>query len=128
MRLLDTSAWVEYFRGTEKGAVVRTILAGGIAYTSAITLAEITKWLSENNLDSTIPLRQIKINSVIIPLEESILIESGRRYVLLRRVRPKIGLIDVIIYVSAHLHALMLVTGDSDFKGLPNVEMLQKVL
>lgn len=124
MKLLDTSAWVEYFKGTEKGSIVRTILAENTVYTSAITLAEITKWLSENNLDSGLPIRQIKINSVIIPLEEPILIESGRRYVLLRGVRPKIGLIDTIIYVSADLHALTLVTGDLDFRGLPHVEML----
>ncbi len=124
MKLLDTSAWVEYFKGTEKGRKVRDILAANPTYTSAITLAEITKWLTENAIDLEVPLHQIKINSVLTPLEEPILIESGRRYAILRKVRKKIGLIDAIIYVSAGLHALILVTNDFDFIGLPNVEML----
>ena len=124
MKLLDTSAWVEYFKGSEKGEKVKTILAEHQIYTSAITFAEISKWLSENNISPDFAIEQIKINSIIISLEEPILIESGTRYTPLRKIKPKIGLIDTIIYVSAILHDLTLVTRDYDFQGLTNVEMI----
>lgn len=124
MKLLDTSAWVEYFKGSEKGKRVRAILAESQTYTSAITFAEISKWLSENHLPLEIAIAQIKKNSIIIDLEENLLIESGRQYVFLRKIKLKTGLIDTIIYVSAILHDLTLITGDFDFQGLTGVEII----
>lgn len=124
MKLLDTSAWVEYFKGTEKGKKIKIMLAGPQIYTSAITFAEISKWLSENHLPLEMAIAQIKKNSIIIDLEENILIESGRQYIFLRKIKPKMGLIDTIIYVSAILHNLTLITGDFDFQGLAKVEII----
>lgn len=124
MKLLDTSVWVEYFKGTDKGKKIKIMLAEPQIYASAITFAEISKWLSENNISPEMAIEQIKVNSIIIDVEEAILIESGKRYVSLRKIKPKIGLIDTIIYISAILHGLTLVTGDFDFQGLLKVEMI----
>ncbi|HLC97989.1 MAG TPA: PIN domain-containing protein [Candidatus Nanoarchaeia archaeon] len=124
MKLLDTSAWVEYFKGSEKGRKVLKVLEEEEVYTSAITFAEITRWVVDNrgNVDSVLSL--IRRNSVIIQLEEPILVESGKIYGQLRKIKKSIGLIDVIIYISALLHGLELVTGDYDFHGLPAVVMI----
>ena len=124
MKLLDTSAWVEYFKGSEKGRKVLKVLEEEEIYTSAITFAEITRWVVDNrgNVDSVLSL--IRRNSVIIQLEEPILVESGKIYGQLRKIKKSIGLIDVIIYISALLHGLELVTGDYDFHGLPAVVMI----
>ncbi len=124
MKLLDTSAWVEYFKGSEKGRRIKIILAEPEVYTSAISIAEISKWLYENNIPPELGVEQLKINSIIINLEEPILIESGKRYFALRKIKPKIGLIDTIIYVSAIIHNFTLVTTDFDFQGLPKVEIV----
>lgn len=124
MKLLDTSAWVEYFKGSEKGKKVLKIAAEEEMYTSAITFAEIARWVVDNGGDVYFVLSQIKKNSVIIQLEEPILVESGKIYRSLRKIKKSIGLIDVIIYVSALLHGLELVTGDYDFQGLPAVVMI----
>jgi len=124
MKLLDTSAWVEYFKGSEKGRKVKLILAELPTYTSALTFAEISKWFADNHLPIEIGIKQIKINSIVLSIEEKVLIESGKRYALLRALKPKIGLIDTIIYVTARLHNLTLVTGDYDFKGLESVELV----
>ena len=124
MKLLDTSAWVEYFKGSEKGKKVRALLAEAEIYTCAMTLAEISRWFTENNLPLEQGIRQIKTNSILLDVEEPILVESGRTYVALRKIRPKMGLIDAIIYVTAARHNLTLITGDFDFNGLPNVEMM----
>ena len=115
---------MEFFKGSEKGAKVKEILDKEEICTSAITLAEITKWCVENNGDVKFILNQVKQNSIIIAVEEEILVEAGRVYGKIRAMSPKISLIDVIIYVSARKHDLILWITDKDFKNLLNVEML----
>ena len=124
MKLLDTSAWVEYFKGSEKGVVVKQILEVSEVYVSALTLAEISRWVYENGGDVLFAIENIKKNAVVLPLEDSILVESGIQYVNLRKIKKKISMIDVIIYVTSAVHGLVLVPGDSDFKGLMGVELI----
>ena len=124
MKLLDSSAWVEYFKGTATGSNIKTILEEGAA-TSAISLAEIAKWAQENGADVTQVITQMKKNAIVISLEEPILIESGKQYVRLRKIQKSIGMIDVIIYITALIHGLQLITTDNDFRGLPETEFLR---
>lgn len=76
MIVFDTSAWVEFFKGTEKGARVKKVLEKEEVYTSAISFAEITKWCVENGLELSLILNHVHCNSIIITLEEDILIEA----------------------------------------------------
>ena len=47
--LIDSYAWIEYFRGTRRGENVREFIEGGSAATSVLTLAEMhEKYLREN--------------------------------------------------------------------------------
>ena len=124
MKLLDTSAWVEYFKGTPSGVLVKTLIQNNTIYTSAITLAEISKWVSGYNGNINFIIAHIKKNSIILLLDELILVQSGKNYALLRKVNKKISLIDVIIYTSAVIHDLTLVTCDRDFKGLADVDFI----
>ncbi len=41
MPVYDTYAWIEYFRGSEKGAVVKRLLESQKGYTPSIVLAEV---------------------------------------------------------------------------------------
>ena len=43
MVVLDTYAWVEYFRGSERGLVVKEFLEKGEVVTPSITLAELAR-------------------------------------------------------------------------------------
>ena len=124
MKVLDTSAWIEYFKGTEKGAKVKCILAEEVVGTSVLTLAEMAKWCVETKSDWDKVIIQIKANSNLIPVEELILIEGGKLYPQLRKIKTKIGLIDVLIYVSTIFHEAELVTSDTDYAGLASVLML----
>ncbi|MDO8642572.1 MAG: PIN domain-containing protein [Candidatus Woesearchaeota archaeon] len=125
MKLFDTSVWIEFFKGSPSGEQVKLILQKEQVYTSTITLAEISRWAHDNSGDIHQIVRHIKKNSVLIPLEEPILIECGKQYTSLRKIKPKMGMIDMLIYFSALFHGLDVLTTDSDFKGLPSVEMLQ---
>lgn len=124
MKLLDTWAWIEYFEGSEKGVKVKSMMEKSEVYTSAISLAEISKWVCLNNGNLESAVKQVKTNSIIINLEEAILLEAGRKYIELRKIKKDIGLIDILIYTSADIHGLAIVTGDPDFDGLAGVEML----
>lgn len=126
MKLLDTWAWIEYFKGTEKGAKVKQLLDEHYVATSAISLAELSKWFYQNKKSFPFKdiLQQIKTHSLILPLDESLLIESGYTYLALREIKKDIGLIDSIIYTTAQLHQLVTVTNDPNFQGFPDVEMI----
>ena len=122
MKLLDTWAWIEYFKGSEDGFKIKKLIEKKEVYTSAISLAEISKWFYQNKCNVGLGVKQIKQNSIIINLEEDILIESGKKYVELRKIKKDIGLIDVIIYTTAISYGLALITKDPDLLELPSVE------
>jgi predicted nucleic acid-binding protein len=122
MRLFDTSAWIEFFEGTNKGEYVKSLFSG--SFTSAITLAEICAWYEKNDKNPASAIAKIKKISMIIPVHEEALINAGFVYSQLRKQRKKIGLIDAIIYVTSQLHGLVLLTKDTDFRRLPGVELV----
>jgi predicted nucleic acid-binding protein len=123
--LLDTYAWVEYLKGTAKGGAVKAILDNGsVAYTSAISLAEISEWLHRNGLDVHKGIESITSLSLVIPLGEAILVEGGIAHVELRKIRKDIGMIDALIYTTGQMHNLDVLTGDPHLMGLPGVQML----
>lgn len=120
MKLFDTNIWIEYFKGSRKGERVKTLLQSETVYTSAISLAEIAKWVSENggNVDKFVA--QVK-KSTIVQANENILVESGKLYGKVRDLKKSIGMIDLIIYTTGLLQGVEIVTFDEDFIGLPNV-------
>ena len=124
MIILDTWAWIEFLKGSEKGEKIKSIIENNEIYTSAISIAEISKWVDQNKLEVNERIEKIKQNSKIIYLEETTLIESGKKYNELRKIKKNIGLIDVIIYTTSLLYNLILVTNDEDFSNLPNVQRI----
>ena len=124
--LLDTSAWIEYFKGTGKGGKIKGFLTERktALYTCPITIAEISVWCYKNGEDPHLFLGKIKNLSALLELSEPILAASGKIYFEWRKTNDKIGLIDSIIYSTAVFHGLTLLTTDSDFKGLSNIALL----
>ena len=112
MKLFDTWAWIAYFKGGTRGAKARAILENEEVCTSLISLAEISKWAAENGSDFGPFLKDIKQGSILLPLEEGTLIGSGQKYLELRKKKKTIGMIDTIIYTTACIHGLKVVTGD----------------
>ncbi|MBI5226963.1 PIN domain-containing protein [Candidatus Micrarchaeota archaeon] len=126
MMLLDTSAWIEIAQGTEKGRKILEITSTSLAlYTNIITIAEVSQWAEKNKLDINEELRKITNNSTIIQMEFEMLKVAGKDYCMLRKIKKKISLIDSIIYTSASIHNLELVTADRDFEGLENVRFVK---
>jgi predicted nucleic acid-binding protein len=125
MILLDTSAWVEYFKSTEKGTKVKELFYQNMGvYTCPLTLAEISVWCHKNKENPEAFIQKIKLLSAMLELTADILLASGRTYSVEREKNGKIGLIDCIIYNSARFHGLKLWTKDKDFENLVDVELI----
>ncbi len=125
MMLVDTSAWIELFRGTPKGLHIQQLLEAETSnYTSLISIAEISQWAYKNQIDANSLLDPLEKQTVYLELNPELLKLAGQKYCELRRTRKTIGLIDTIIDTTACLHGLTLVTADKDFENLPNVKLV----
>ena len=123
--LVDTSAWIEYFKATEKGKRIVSLLQEGRAlYTCPLTIAELTHWCLKNNKDPLPFIQKVMSFSRLLDLTVDILVVSAKICYKERIKNDKIGMIDCIIYASALAHNLPLLTTDQDFSGLSGVEFL----
>ena len=124
--LLDTSAWIEFFQDTDKRPIVQTILKNEENFTSEITFAEIVNWCFKNKVESKIQgyVEGIKKGSKILMLNESIIIYAGKLNYERKKLIKNWGMLDSLILATALLYDLKILTKDSHFKDLENVEVL----
>ncbi|MBI2141765.1 PIN domain-containing protein [Candidatus Woesearchaeota archaeon] len=66
--LLDTSAWVDFIEGNEKGREIKRILEGRENFTSLATIAELTQWCLRNSKEEAATIEYVKRISQILPL------------------------------------------------------------
>jgi predicted nucleic acid-binding protein len=124
--ILDTYAWIEFFKGSERGKKVEDILKKERCYTSAVSLAEIVEWCFKNNLEQKIEEYVVKIKNgtLVIFLGDIISTLAGKlNYERKKKIRGW-GMLDSFILASANLNNLKILTGDKHFRDLPNVIML----
>ena len=122
--LLDTSAWIEFFIGSEKGKRVKDILYKNDSYTSIVTLAEVTNWALKESRDAEFLVKAIKQLSNIIELDEDMAVLAGKLNFERKKSNKKWGMLDSFILASGSIYGLKILTKDSDFKDLSDVEML----
>lgn len=126
MLLLDTWAWVEYFKGTAHGARVGEVLAReDTVATSILTVAE----LGDLHFRDGRPALEERISFIasrgrLLEVTRAVAEKAGRTKWAQRRRKRAMGLGDAIIYETAQAEGLTVLTGDPGFKGLPGVEFL----
>lgn len=114
--LLDTYAWVEFFNGTKKGERVKNLIKTQSCFTSAISIAELSEWIENEQFNRKAILQNVKSFSTIIDLDNSILEMAGIIKIKKRKTIKGIGLIDCIIISTGRYYNLQIVTGDNHFK------------
>ena len=123
--LLDTSAWVEFLLGTEKGTKVKEILTKEELFASIATLPELVQWCLRYNLATIAEsLKAIKQNSQILALTEEIGLRAGKLNYERKKAGRKWGMIDSIIVATAQTYGLKVLTKDNAFRDLPEAQML----
>jgi predicted nucleic acid-binding protein len=117
--LIDSYAWIEYFRGSEAGEKAREYIEGGGALTPTIVLAELSdKYLRERQKFSE-DLLFIKSKSHILTLDEETALSAGKLNVNMKKEIRGWGMADSIILATAMKNKAVVVTGDEHFRKIP---------
>lgn len=125
MRILfDTYAWVEYFRGSAKGEKVHKFLKKEEILTPSIVLVELSCKAFKEDWNFVKCLEFIKTKSLIVDLNEELIINIGKVYCEMRKKKPHFSLPDSIILCTAITEKAKILTGDKHFKGMREVEFL----
>ena len=118
--LLDSSAWIELFEGSAKGRQVEALLLDNPGFASAVSYAEIWMWAIKNRKDADAVIQKLEQIARILPVGKRELIGAAVITLERKKTHPKWGLADAIIYMTAKVHGLELLSADHDFKGLEN--------
>ena len=119
--IIDSYAWVEYFKGSAKGEILRALFLNEehAFATLECSLAEIKGWCLRENRDFDQHFTIIRANSTIFSVVQQNWIEAARERFELRKSRKHFGLIDAVILVKQKEHGCKVISGDPHFKDLP---------
>ena len=123
MRLIDTSAWIEWLMASPTGkAVASKIPVRDEWLVPTLVQLELAKWLTrelgEDKTDQVVAFTQM---CTVAPLDTKIALAAAE---MCRT--HKLATADAIIYATALEHGADLVTCDAHFDGLPGVTLISK--
>lgn len=122
--LLDTSAWIEFFIKSEKGRIVKKYLETKECYTSIVTIAEISNWAMKESRNGMELIEFVTTSTKILDLNFSISFLGGELNFKRKKIGKKWGMLDSFILATSLVYNLKILTKDSHFKDLTNVEIL----
>ena len=123
LRVVDTSAWIEWLTGSALGQKLgRQLPDKPRCIVPTIVQLELSKWLvrelGEEQADQVIAYTQ---KCVVVPLDTTIALRAAD----LHR-EHKLATADAIVYATARHQGAELLTCDAHFKGLPGVALFAK--
>lgn len=123
MRLVDTSAWIEWLRDSPTGEAIRALLPSRDAWlVPTMVQLELVKWLSrevgEEPADQVIALTR---KCRVVDLDTRLAITAADV-----SARHKLATADAVVYATAVAHDADVLTCDSHFEGLPKVIFIPK--
>lgn len=123
MRLVDTSAWVEWLIDSEVGKAVEAALPERDDWlVPTIVQFELAKWLArevgEDKADQIIAFTE---RCVVMPLDTRLALAAAEA-----SARHKLAMADAIVYATAQANGADLLTCDAHFEGLSGVTLIPK--
>lgn len=123
MRLVDTSAWIEWLTGTAIGKKLSTELPDRSQWiVPTIVQLELAKWLTreldEDKADRVIAFTQ---KCIVVPLDTGLALSAAdmhRHY--------RLATADAIVYATAQQQSADLLTCDGHFDRLPGAIVFRK--
>jgi predicted nucleic acid-binding protein len=124
LRVVDTSAWIEWLTGSALGkTLARQFPDKPRCIVPTIVQLELSKWLvrevGEERTDQVIAYTQ---QCAVVPLDTTIALLAAD----LHR-EHKLATADAIVYATAQNQLAELLTCDAHFKGLPGVVFFPKL-
>jgi predicted nucleic acid-binding protein len=123
MRVVDTSAWIEWMLASTTGMEVAPLLPDKSAWlVPTIVQLELAKWLARNvEEDRADQAIAFSLTCVDAPLTSEIALQAAELCI-----RNKLATADAIVYATALEHHADLVTCDRHFEGLDGVVLIAK--
>ena len=118
--VMDSSAWIEYFGGSEKGNKIKSLIENKKIASSIIAISEIAYKFDSEKKSFFNFINFISTNSTILPLTIDISVNAGSIKTLFRKKTNKFSLIDAIHLATAQEHHSILLTTDNDFLQAKN--------
>jgi toxin FitB len=120
--IADSSIWLEFFIGTERGKQFRDLLHEEDLLMPSITIFEVFKRLYTEKDETTALscLAQMR-QKQIVDLNDHLSVIAAKI-----SAEKKLPMADAIIYATALIYDATLWTQDADFNGLPNVKYFPK--
>ncbi|ODS38377.1 MAG: hypothetical protein A7316_08185 [Candidatus Altiarchaeales archaeon WOR_SM1_86-2] len=122
--IIDAYAWIEYFKGTSQGEVVKEHLDKEGAYTPINVLADVYYFFKRINRDFDFALKVIKSKSDIYDFNEDEWLQSVEIKHELRKKMKDFGIMDALVMACAENLKGAVITGDPHFKDEDNVIFL----
>lgn len=127
--LVDSWAWIEYFKGTLAGEKVKELLENSQdkIIVSTVNIAEVYNSFlrdysyPDNDRYAKASRSAMKQRSYICEVDEMIAVDSAKI-----KHEKKLGLGDSIIYATAKREEAKVMTGDPHFRGLNDVIFLER--
>jgi len=116
--LIDTFAWLEMLKGSEKGANARSVIREAPEiYLSALTLYELQYRIAQIKNDESVAaiIRQITGRAEVIPVDSRIAIQGGKIKLRQKSLKTDMGAVDCLILATAQIYNLKILTGDPHF-------------
>lgn len=124
MRLVDTSAWIEWLIASPTGKAVEGMIPAREDWlVPTIIQLELAKWLArevgEDKADQVVAFTQM---CFVVPLDTKIALSAAEICS-----KHKLATADAIVYATALEHGADLLTCDAHFDGLPGVTHVAKI-
>ena len=119
--IIDSYAWVEYFRGTKEGAAAKEYIEKKSNATCSITIAELAEKYKREGKDFSKDYEFMISKSEIIDLSGDIALAAGEINFENKKKIKNWGMSDAIILATARIFNAKVVTGDEHFRNLNEV-------
>ncbi|MEK6961622.1 MAG: PIN domain-containing protein [Nanoarchaeota archaeon] len=121
--ILDTHAWIEYFRGSEAGEQVKRAIenTNNRVYTAECSMGELWEWATREKHDFERASNIMMAITSFCPIELADWTEAARIKREIREKHRDFGMMDALILCKQRQLGCRLLTGDPHFAGLPGV-------
>ncbi len=119
--IIDSYAWVEYFKGTEQGKKAREFIEEKNSATSVVTIAELSEKYERENKNFDEDFNFIASQTKIISLNMELALLAGKINYENKKKIKNWGMADSIVLSTANLNKAKVVTGDEHFRNLDSV-------
>ncbi|MBI5392537.1 type II toxin-antitoxin system VapC family toxin [Candidatus Woesearchaeota archaeon] len=120
--MIDSWAWIEYFKGTQYGRKIIPYLdSEEEIIISSINIAEVYHFLLKNNIKQiTAHIEFMTSTAFTVQLTTEIACNAAKN-----KFEKKLGMADAIVLSTAQYHNAKIITGDNDFKKLEKVIFIE---